>query len=114
MRAGHSPGNRIEMSAVLTDRTRALLALVPDQDVRQQILQLFEAAPALSGPPVAEVLERVRFAVIKLALRAPDGLKIAARLYQIDTRDLLVSAEFATDLTAHEQWCARMLNRSDA
>lgn len=105
--------HRVEMSATLTDRTRELLALVPAQSDRERILQLYEEKPALYGPPTVEVLERVRFAVIALAMRDSRGLEIAEKLYKVDTRDLLVNAEFATDLAAHDKWCASMLKSAD-
>ncbi len=70
---------------------------------------MFEYDGALYGPPTVEVLERVRFSVIKLAMQGPRLFKVAAELFHIDTRDLLVEAEFADDPIAHEEWCRSML-----
>jgi len=98
----------------LTRRTRQLIELISDQTAKTRVLALFETDGALFGPPTVEVWERVRFAVIKLAMRGPESLGVAEALYRIDTRDLLVNAEFANDLRAHEQWCKGRLERPDA
>jgi hypothetical protein len=101
------------MSSDLTSRTRRLLALIGDEVIKAQILRIFETKAALYGPPTVAVLERVRFSVIKLAMQHPHGIKLAENLYGADTRDLLVNAEFATDLEAHEKWCEVMLQGSE-
>ena len=93
----------------MTARTRQLIELIDDPAVRAEVTALFENDGALYGPPTAEVLEHVRFSVIKLAMQGPKMLQVAGELYRVDTRDLLVNAEFADDLTAHEKWCESML-----
>ena len=97
------------MRRSLTDRTRQLIELIGEPALRGEVTALFEDDGALYGPPTVEVLERVRFSVIKLAMQGPESFHVAARLFQIDTRDLLVSAGFAEDLTAHERWCQSVL-----
>lgn len=107
------------MSSATGDRTARLLALVPDQAVRARIEALFAEGPRIYNEAPSE---RLKFAIIKLALAGPigsgrrqrQGIDIAEKLYRADWRDLLVSAEFATDLQAHEEWCASMLRTSDA
>ena len=49
-------------------------------------------------------LERIRFAAIRLSAGDIDRLREAIRLAQIDWRDLLVAADFADDVHAHERW----------
>ena len=111
--------HRNVMSSTASDRTRRVLALVPDEAVRARIEALFSEGVRIYGQAPSE---RLQFAILKLALsgsigsgrRQRPGIEIAENLYRADWRDLLVSAEFATDLHAHEKWCASMLNASDA
>lgn len=49
-------------------------------------------------------LERFRFAVLKLSEGRLDLLRKAIDLAKADWRDLLVAAEFANDVLAHERW----------
>lgn len=71
---------------------------------------IFEKSGALYGPPTPGVIERVRFAVIKLAMQGSENLEMAETLYCTDTRDLLVCAGFANRLDAHEIWCKSVLD----
>jgi hypothetical protein len=96
----------------VTNRTKQLIALVGDASLQSKIVELFEEDGALYGPPTTEVLERVRFAVIKLTMEGEPMFDVAARLFRIDTRDLLVQAEFDGP-RAHERWCDAMLKDSD-
>src|SRR6185503_15865969 len=96
------------MSRPLSERTKRLMSLIDDSALRSKVERLFQEDGALYGPPTADVLERVRFAVIKLALQGEQMFEIAAHLFRVDTRDLLVNAEFANDLDAHEQWSGAM------
>jgi hypothetical protein len=98
----------------ITKRTHQLIELIFDQAIKARVLALFENDTALFGPPTVEVLERVRFSVLKLAMQGPEQLKVAEELYRIDTRDLLVNAEFANDARAHEKWCKSLLDGPDA
>jgi hypothetical protein len=49
-------------------------------------------------------MERIRFAVLKLATESEAGLDAAVNLANTDWRDLLMSAGFGKDLDAHEKW----------
>lgn len=49
-------------------------------------------------------LERVRFAALKVSEGRIDRLRAAIDLARVDWRDLLVQAEFADDVRAHEHW----------
>lgn len=102
------------MSKPLTDRTRQLITLIDDSTLRAKVAGLFQEDGALYGPPTVEVLERVRFAVIKLAMQGAEMFDVAAQLFRADTRDLLVNAEFADDVRAHERWCEATLETDDA
>jgi hypothetical protein len=102
-----------QMDRPLNDRTRRLISLVGNSALQSQIVGLFKEDGALYGPPTDEVIERVRFAVIKLAMQGEKMFDVATQLFRIDTRDLLVSAEFANDLHAHEKWCETMLEVED-
>lgn len=91
-----------------------MLAAIRDETLRAKVLEIFAGEPALHCTPTAEAIELVRFAVIKLALRGPKELALAAKFYAVDTRDLLVSAEFGQDPRADEAWVASMLEGTDA
>jgi hypothetical protein len=96
----------------LTDRTKQLIALVGDASLQSKLMELFEEDGALYGPPTMEVIERVRFAVIKLAMDGEARFDVAARKFRVDTRDLLVEAEL-DDPRAHERWCDAKLRIGD-
>ncbi len=51
-----------------------------------------------------ESLERIRFAAMKIANGSIDRLCDAIQLAQSDWRDVLVSAGFANDVSAHLNW----------
>jgi hypothetical protein len=51
-----------------------------------------------------ELLERIRFAVLKLSYGDLNALGRAIDLAKRDWRDALVSAGFGDDLKAHESW----------
>lgn len=102
------------MNQPLTQRTHQLIERIADPSVRARVVALFEKDCALCGPPTTEAWERVRFSVIKLAMEGLEMLTVGEELYRIDTRDLLVNAEFADDVRAHETWCASLLDDPDA
>jgi hypothetical protein len=93
----------------LSKRTVDLLRLIKKPDIRTRVDCLFKTEAALYGPPTREVMERVRFSVIKLALQGPEALSSAEQLYRIDTRDLLMNAGFGSDIHAHETWYRSMM-----
>lgn len=51
-------------------------------------------------------IERIRLAVLKLASGEPDAILDQVVVAQRDWRDVLVSAGFGNDLTAHLRWAA--------
>ena len=51
-----------------------------------------------------EQMERIHFAVLKLAKENSMDLDSAIQLAQLDWRDLLMSAGFGNDTKAHEIW----------
>ena len=61
-----------------------------------------ECGPNLTEYP--ELLERIRFAVLKLSHGDLDALQQAIDLAKRDWRDALVAAGFAEDIKAHESW----------
>jgi len=102
------------MNEELSPKTKQLLASIQDEAIRAGVMEIFESKPALYAPPSAEVLERVRFAVIKLALQGPKMLKLAAKFYEEDTRDLLVSAEFGLDPDSDKAWAEAVIKKENA
>jgi hypothetical protein len=57
-----------------------------------------------SNPNFVELIERIRFAVLKLSHGDLNALGRAIDLAKLDRRDVLVAAGFANDLAAHESW----------
>jgi hypothetical protein len=61
-----------------------------------------ECGPNLTEHP--QLLERIRFAVLKLSHGDINALQRAIDLAKLDWRDALVSAGFGDDIEAHESW----------
>jgi hypothetical protein len=98
----------------LTERTQQLLDKIDDEVKKAAVIAIFEEDGALYGPATVDVLERVRFAVIKLVMEREGRLEFTKNLYLTDTRDLLMCADFANDLDAHENWCDSVLTGPNA
>lgn len=92
------------MTEALNSKIAELIKHVCDDKTQMRLIQLFEEKPALYAPMSESVREHICFATIKLALQGEVQLKRAEKLYLTDTRDLLVNAEFASSLNAHEEW----------
>ncbi|MEZ5498122.1 MAG: hypothetical protein R3E77_01695 [Steroidobacteraceae bacterium] len=84
-----------------TRRTCVLLEQDIAAPVRERLIRLFSTDVTLTG--IGD-LERIQFAAVKLALSGATGLALAEHHWSRDVRDLLVSADFAHDLKAHERW----------
>ena len=56
-----------------------------------------------------EALDRIRFAAIKISNGNLDQLKSAVIMANTDWRDLLVYANFATDINMHNEWAKSIL-----
>jgi hypothetical protein len=96
------------MHTELTARTQQHIATLFAPELQQQVsLLLIEQCgnnlPMLKSLD-AKRLERYRFAALKLSQGSIDKLKEAIALARRDWRDLLVAAEFADDIHAHESW----------
>jgi hypothetical protein len=52
----------------------------------------------------AELVERIRFAVLKLSCGDLDRLKRHIRGARHDWRDVLMAAGFANSITSHKEW----------
>ena len=79
-----APSQRDEVSRLLQDECGNNLPLLEEYDEIQ--------------------LERFQFAALKLSEGSLSKLHDAVRLAKEDWRDLLVSAEFANDINAHNRW----------
>ncbi len=92
----------------LSSETIRLIRTLFSENEQQEVIQLIAEQcgnnlPFL-GKATAEELERVRFAALKLSDSSIEKLRKAIQLGKVDWRDLLVSAEFASDLEAHQKW----------
>jgi hypothetical protein len=64
----------------------------------------------LMGDDKSAELDRIRFAAVRLSAGQLSSLREAIQLAQTDWRDLLVAADFADDVNAHEEWQPRPLS----
>jgi hypothetical protein len=89
-----------ELSAGLTRRIAMMFK--PDETELVSSLLTDECGPKLTRFPV--LLDRIRYAVLKLSGGDLAELRKAIRIAQQDWRDALVWAGFGQSLTAHESW----------
>lgn len=99
----------VELSA----RTKEVIARLFDRSAVPFVEQLLaeecgETLP-LYKPVTPEGLERIQFAVLKISDGDQDTLLEALLLAKQDWRDVLVWADFANDLDAHNQWAKDLL-----
>jgi hypothetical protein len=93
---------------VISEKTRSLVARMFPLTEHETVVDLLETRcgaelPLMSGD-MSPLLERIRFAVLKLADGSLPALKRALALATSDWRDVLVAAGFADSLSAHEIW----------
>ncbi len=95
----------IELSPLTRDRVLTLFKTA-DVDGAERLLahECAENLPMNSNDATPARLERVRFAAIRVSGGSLDRLREAIRLAQIDWRDLLIAADFALRVDAHERW----------
>ena len=72
-------------------------------EATELILQICETGGGGQAP------NRCEIAALKISHQSLDGLKRAIDMYHTDFRDLLVSAGFGHDATAHEKWTPNTL-----
>jgi len=92
----------------LSLNTRLRVEALFGQDQREAAQALLESQCA-DNLPFCErsdmfALERLRFAVLKLAGGNLDRLQREIEQAKLDWRDTLVTAGFGQDMKAHEQW----------
>ena len=92
------------MSASLTIgiRQRITILFGPNDIELVSSLLTVECGPNLTEHP--ELVERIRFAVLKLSHGDLNALGRAIDLAKRDWRDVLVAAGFGDDIKAHESW----------
>lgn len=99
------------MSVELSPRTEELrdrlYAPSESLSVKQQLSEHVSESVSFPDPTPAR-LERVRFALLKLAHSGRE-LESVIELAKIGWRDLLVSAGFEDKLDAHMAWYARVI-----
>jgi len=105
----------IEPSPATTARLRLLFR---PEHVAEAVRLLSESCaenlPLLGPPATPTSLERLRFAAIRVSGGDLTRLREAIRIAQVDWRDLLVAAEFASDTRAHERWEPRVFEAAVA
>ena len=95
----------IELSPRTRDHVSTLFKAA-DVESAERLLahECAENLPTNRSEATPAGLERIRFAAIRVSGGSLDRLREAIRLAQIDWRDLLVSADFALRVDAHERW----------
>jgi hypothetical protein len=94
----------IQLSPETVHRINALFASRERDDVARLLIEECGSnLPFLEGYDEFE-LERFRFAALKLSEGNLQKLREAVQLAKIDWRDLLVAADFADDVKAHNRW----------
>jgi hypothetical protein len=98
----------VALSAETVRRIRILFS-VNDQAEASRLLveKCGNNLPSLENS-TARSLERFQFAALKLSEGNLAKLRDAIKLANEDWRDLLVAAEFANDVHAHETWLPRL------
>ena len=97
----------IELSPSARER---VLALFRAEDVAHALRLLTECTDEawLIADVLRQGVDRIMFAMIRLSAGSIDRLEnIALPLFRTDWRDLLVAADFAHDIHAHETWLPR-------
>jgi hypothetical protein len=99
----------------LTPKTIALVDRIFPAD-SQAVQRLLEEDCGQNLPfcenSTPELLERLRFAALRIGNSNMDKLLEAVSLAKQDWRDLLMWAEFGNSLTAHEEWAEQVLHSS--
>jgi hypothetical protein len=97
----------VELSP-LTKQHLAALFVPADVSEAEQLLarECAENLPLVSNPTPGG-LERLRFAALRLSDGNLHRLRDAIALAKTDWRDLLVAADFAEDVHAHQSWHPR-------
>jgi len=99
--------------AVLSKKTVQIVEKLFNPDLRPGVERtlLEECGNQLPGLREVDelVLERFRFAVLKLSQGKMVKLDQAVQLAKTDWRDLLMEAGFAFDVHAHEKWADLVL-----
>lgn len=98
---------------LLTEKTKQIIDKLYQKKDRKKVASLLEKECgnnlAFYEDITPEKAERARFAAMKISEGNISKLRDAIRLAKADWRDLLVSAEFASDLKAHETWADEIL-----
>ena len=92
----------------LTDNTVHLVEKLFAAHEQVAAMQLIAVECGASLPLVdstkALLLERIRYAVIRLSAGSLVRLAVAVKEANVDWRDVLVAAGFANDIHAHQAW----------
>ena len=96
-------GAMSEIGRATRDRICALFSAADDAEA-ERMIATFVRDVIPGGSP------RIEFAAVRYSAGDLACLREAIELGQIDWRDLLVAAEFADDLHAHERWLPRRLD----
>src|SRR5215471_12768684 len=99
----------------LSERTASHVRLLFSADHVADAIRLLreecaDKLPIVGSTSTPSSLERIRFAALRLSGGDIGRLRYAIELANADWRDLLVAAEFADDVHAHETWQPMLLD----
>ena len=67
--------------------------------------------PFCEKPEALQLIERIRFAALRVSVGSIAKLTEAVQLAKSDWRDLLVAAGFGDSMEEHHKWCKETLLR---
>jgi hypothetical protein len=97
---------------ILTDRVNAAIDMLFKRDDQDAVRNML-CDECTDGLPLTRPSghERIHLAILKISGGDVDEFLQAARLAQIDWRDVLVGADFGNDLRAHARWADDVLTK---
>src|SRR5262245_39029998 len=94
----------VPLSAETSKRLQALFGGAERVEAERLLIERCGDNLPLCERSTPASLERIRFAALKLGNGDLAALRSAVELANLDWRDLLVAADFADDVQAHQSW----------
>jgi hypothetical protein len=98
-----------ELTQVVRERLRALFLAEAVAEAEHSIAA---CVGSLEAKPGHRGLDRILLAILRVSGGDPARLESAIELAKRDWRDILVAAEFADDLLAHQRWVPRRFDEA--
>ena len=95
---------KLPLSPATRSRLKSLFTHAERGEAEQLLVEMCSLNLPGGEDATSTLLERVRFAVLKLSEGQPSKLYSAIELANTDWRELLVAAGFADDVNEHLSW----------